>query len=217
MEHQPSTLSNQPRPSKRFVIVSWALVAAWAFLIFFMSSNTGTGLNTGLGIFSSIYRAMQAVQEQLLGPGVDALSSIAHFCEYTMFGALLANALRCHMPLRRACLIAIACASLYGVSDEVHQLFVPERMCDPVDWMVDTAGSALGSGIAYAVLRKSRAVLYPIEQRATYAHHEREARFRDVAVRAHASDVLAKHGREPALIRLVIIQRTMFVLGLHVH
>ena len=117
MEHQPSTLSNQPRPSKRFVIVSWALVAAWAFLIFFMSSNTGTGLNTGLGIFSSIYRAMQAVQEQLLGPGVDALSSIAHFCEYTMFGALLANALRCHMPLRRACLIAIACASLYGVSD----------------------------------------------------------------------------------------------------
>ena len=103
MEHQPSTLSNQPRPSKRFVIVSWALVAAWAFLIFFMSSNTGTGLNTGLGIFSSIYRAMQAVQEQLLGPGVDALSSIAHFCEYTMFGALLANALRCHMPLRRAC------------------------------------------------------------------------------------------------------------------
>lgn len=154
MEHQPSTLSNQPRPSKRFVIVSWALVAAWAFLIFFMSSNTGTGLNTGLGVFSSIYRAMQAVQEQLLGPGVDALSSIAHFCEYTMFGALLANALRCHMPLRRACLIAIACASLYGVSDEVHQLFVPERMCDPVDWMVDTAGSALGSGIAYAVLRK---------------------------------------------------------------
>lgn len=137
MEHQPSTLSNQPRPSKRFVIVSWALVAAWAFLIFFMSSNTGTGLNTGLGIFSSIYRAMQAVQEQLLGPGVDALSSIAHFCEYTMFGALLANALRCHMPLRRACLIAIACASLYGVSDEVHQLFVPERMCDRwIGWWI---------------------------------------------------------------------------------
>ena len=159
MEHQPSTLSNQPRPSKRFVIVSWALVAAWAFLIFFMSSNTGTGLNTGLGIFSSIYRAMQAVQEQLLGPGVDALSSIAHFCEYTMFGALLDNALRCHMPLRRACLIAIACASLYGVSDEVHQLFVPDRMCDPVDWMVDTAGSALGSGIAYAVLRKEMPAL----------------------------------------------------------
>ena len=142
------------KPSKRFTVVSWALVALWACFIFFMSSNTSTGLNTGLGIFSSIYRAMQDVQALLLGPGVDVLSSIAHFCEYTALGALLANALRCHMPLRRACLVAIACASLYGASDEIHQLFVPERMCDPVDWMVDTAGASLGSGIAYAALRR---------------------------------------------------------------
>lgn len=142
------------RPSMRFIVVSWALVVVWAGFIFFMSSNTSTGLNTGLGIFSSIYQAMQAVQAQVLGPDVDVLSSIAHFCEYTAFGALLANALRCHMPLRRACVVAIACASLYGVSDEIHQLFVPERMCDPMDWLVDTLGASLGSSIAYAVLRK---------------------------------------------------------------
>ena len=61
MEHQPSTLSNQPRPSKQFTVISWALVAAWACLIFFMSSNTGTGLNTGRGIFSSLYRALPPV------------------------------------------------------------------------------------------------------------------------------------------------------------
>lgn len=135
-----------------FVALSWAFVVAWAGLIFFMSSNTSTGLNEGLGFFSSIYQALKGVQAQLLGPDADVLSSIAHFCEYTVFGALLANALRCHLPLRRACLIAIACASLYGVSDEIHQLFVPERMCDPVDWMVDTAGATLGSGLAYLVL-----------------------------------------------------------------
>ena len=142
--------------STRFVAVSWVAVAVWACFIFFMSSNTSTGLNEGLGIFSSIYRAMQDVQASILGPDADVLSSIAHFCEYTVFGALLANALRCHMPLRRACLVAIACASLYGVSDEFHQLFVPGRMCDPVDWMVDTAGATLGSGIFYAVQRKRR-------------------------------------------------------------
>lgn len=144
------------KQSTRFVVVSWVAVAAWACFIFFMSSNTSTGLNEGLGIFSSIYRAMQDVQASILGPDADVLSSIAHFCEYTVFGALLANALRCHMPLRRACLVAIACASLYGVSDEFHQLFVPGRMCDPVDWMVDTAGATLGSGIFYAVQRKRK-------------------------------------------------------------
>lgn len=144
------------KQSTRFVAVSWVAVVVWACFIFFMSSNTSTGLNEGLGIFSSIYRAMQDVQASILGPDADVLSSIAHFCEYTVFGALLANALRCHMPLRRACLVAIACASLYGVSDEFHQLFVPGRMCDPVDWMVDTAGATLGSGIFYAMQRKRR-------------------------------------------------------------
>ena len=67
---------------------------------------------------------------------------------------MLGNARRCRMPLRRACLGAVIGASLYGVSDEFHQLFVPGRMCDPMDWLVDTAGAALGSGLAYLQLRR---------------------------------------------------------------
>ena len=113
-----------------------------------MSANTDSGLNEELGFFSQIYQVMKDVQAQLLGPDVDVLSSIAHFCEYTMFGALLVNALRHHMPLRRACLVAVACASLYGVTDEFHQLFVPGRMCDPMDWLVDTLGASLGASLA---------------------------------------------------------------------
>lgn len=148
--------SMELRSSKTSVVLSWVAVTAWAGFIFFMSSNTSTGLNENLGFFSSIYQALKDMQAHLLGPGVDVLSSIAHFCEYTVLGALVANALRNHMPLPRACLIAIVCASLYGVSDEIHQLFVPERMCDPVDWMVDTTGATLGSGIMYALLQKRR-------------------------------------------------------------
>lgn len=140
--------------SRRALVVSWVLVAAWAGFIFFMSANTGSGLSDDLGFFSSIYRALKDAQAQLLGPDADAINSIAHFCEYAVFGALLANALRFHMPLRRACLVALACASAYGITDELHQYFVPERMCDPVDWAVDTLGGALGSGLLYAALRK---------------------------------------------------------------
>lgn len=117
-----------------------------------MSSNTSSGLNEGLGLFSSIYQALKQVQAQILGPGVDVLSSIAHFCEYTVLGAALAQALHYHVPLRRACIVAVVCASLYGVTDEIHQLFVPDRMCDPVDWLVDTAGGALGSTLLFAVV-----------------------------------------------------------------
>lgn len=142
------------RPSSRFTLISWALVVLWAGFIFFMSSNSDTGLNEGLGLFSRIFQDLKALQAQLFGLDADIISSLAHFCEYTVFGALLANALRCHLPLGRACLLAIVCASLYGVTDEIHQLFVPGRMCDPMDWLVDTLGASLGSGLAFLWLRR---------------------------------------------------------------
>lgn len=150
----PSVPAASRRRSTRYTAVSWVLVAVWAGFIFFMSSNTSTGLNDGLGAFSRIYQVLQGIQAGLLGPGTDVLSSIAHFCEYAVFGALLANALHCHMPLQRAAVLAIVCASLYGVSDEIHQLFVPTRMCDPADWAVDTFGAALGASIALLTMGK---------------------------------------------------------------
>ena len=145
------------RASRLRVCVSWLLVAAWAGFIFFMSSNTGDDLHTGLGIASRVYEALCAVQEGLFGAGVDLVSPTAHFLEYAVFGALLFGALCCHLPSGRAALLAAAaCASLYGVTDEFHQLFVEGRMCDPADWAVDTVGALVGAAAARAVLRRAR-------------------------------------------------------------
>jgi VanZ family protein len=41
-------------------------------------------------------------------------------------------------------------ASVYGVTDEIHQSFVPERMADVRDVVADTVGAALGLGAAWA-------------------------------------------------------------------
>ncbi len=140
--------------STGLMVASWIAVVAWACFIFFMSSNTSDGLNQGLGLFSQIYQVMKDVQASLLGPDTDVLSSIAHFCEYTVLGVLLANALRWHLSLKKACVLAIVCASVYGVSDEIHQIFVPGRMCDPVDWLVDTVGASLGAILTSVALGK---------------------------------------------------------------
>ena len=129
----------------RWAALSWAAVAVWAGFIFFMSAHTGGSLNEGSGIISAIFQALADWQTRVLGEGVDLVSSAAHFLEYALLGLLLANALRFHMPLRRACALAVLLASLYGVTDEVHQWFVPDRFCDPVDWLVDTCGAALGA------------------------------------------------------------------------
>ena len=45
----------------------------------------------------------------------------------------------------RAVLGAIAIASLYGLSDEYHQLFVPGRTFDVLDIVADVVGSVVGA------------------------------------------------------------------------
>jgi VanZ family protein len=51
---------------------------------------------------------------------------------------------------RRTLLAAWLIAALYGVSDEIHQSFVPERMADWRDGVADAVGAALGLGAAWA-------------------------------------------------------------------
>ena len=40
-------------------------------------------------------------------------------------------------------------SSLYGMSDEWHQSFVPGRMSDVADWVADTVGATLFLGLYY--------------------------------------------------------------------
>ena len=136
-------------------IISWLLVVAWMGFIFFMSANTGDGLNDGMGIISAIFQLLDGWQVRVLGDGVDLVSSVAHFLEYALLGLLLANALRFHAPSARAYLLAVLVASFYGGTDELHQCFVPGRFSDPVDWLVDTCGAVLGV-FAYARICDTR-------------------------------------------------------------
>ena len=56
----------------------------------------------------------------------------------------------CSIGLRRSntevrtwvqCFIPVLFAMLYGLSDEIHQLFVPKRMFDWWDWCADCVGA----------------------------------------------------------------------------
>lgn len=132
----------QERPRKHHRILAWICVIAWACFIYYMSSRSGDVLDSGSGIVGMVKHYLNAIQLRVFGPGVDVVSPIAHFCEYAIFGALLAWALG-----GKGCfviVIAVVIASAYGVTDEFHQYFVPGRMSDPVDWVVDTAGALCG-------------------------------------------------------------------------
>jgi hypothetical protein len=81
-----------------------------------------------------------------LDGGRDMQSIAGHFGAYAALGASLALLLRWlgWMPVR-ALLAAIVLATLYGVTDEFHQSFVPNRMTDPKDLLVDFLGATAGA------------------------------------------------------------------------
>lgn len=83
------------------------------------------------------------------------LNYIAHFCEYMVFAALIAIALTGgKLKPWQVALIALAIASAYAASDEFHQYFIPGRLSDPMDWLTDTLGAALGVVITTLTLKK---------------------------------------------------------------
>ena len=59
------------------------------------------------------------------------------------------------MPLSRALLCAIIIGSAYGVTDEFHQYFVPDRSCDPLDWLVDTIAVSAGAFLCRIILSRA--------------------------------------------------------------
>lgn len=144
----------QTAPKKRLVhlVISWAAVALMAVFIFWMSSNTGDNISHGLGIISAVKNALATIAFALAGHTID-ISPVGHFIEYCVFGALLCNALRFHIKPQRAVAYAFLLGSLYGITDELHQAFVPTRSCDPMDWLVDTVASLLGALLTLGLMR----------------------------------------------------------------
>ena len=70
-----------------------------------------------------------------------------HFVEYAILGYLIARAAKNSSSLKLRAhfrIFAVSLASLYGLSDEFHQYFVPGREVEILDALADAAGAALG-------------------------------------------------------------------------
>jgi VanZ like family len=101
---------------------TWLPVAAWAGLIFALSSIPDLG--TGLGGWDLMLR------------------KVAQLDEYAIFGALLARAIQ--TATTAWTWIAWVAGTAYAASDELHQHFVPGRHASLLDLVIDAVGVALG-------------------------------------------------------------------------
>jgi VanZ family protein len=78
----------------------------------------------------------------------DVNDKVLHAVEYGILALVCYRAFRWGAgPLvaRQALVLAIVTASVFGITDEVHQFFVPFRESSWQDWLADTIGAAIGA------------------------------------------------------------------------
>lgn len=106
---------------------SWLITILIAIFIFYMSSKTFKGVNTGPAINSYIY----------------------HFAIFFIFAFfLIMSIIKGKKNNHWFILLAVTIAIMYGISDEIHQFFVPGRYCCLEDALVNSTG-ILSAGIIY--------------------------------------------------------------------
>jgi VanZ family protein len=97
--------------------INYALVVAYMLIIFYLSS---------------IPLELPEIINKF-----DPRKIFLHIAEYSILGLLLFNA-------TKKSWFSFPIGSLYGLSDETHQYFVPSRVADPFDVAVDIIGVFLG-------------------------------------------------------------------------
>jgi len=115
---------SMPTKLKRFVLY-WFPLILYCLLIYIQSANPSP--------------------EQI--PSFPFVDKVLHFAAYGIMGILFYRAYQT-LPFRHRyqmlMLLSVVSASLYGISDEIHQHFVPYRDADILDVIADFLGAACG-------------------------------------------------------------------------
>ena len=130
----------------------WMLVITIAGVIFFFSSMNGPeSMELSNGFTYWFMRLFHPDYEQMPPEQQEAVYSLfvlivrkgAHFTEYLFLGVSLFLTVR-DLRKRASFWIPWAIGTLYAITDEVHQYFVPGRSCELRDVLIDACGVAAG-------------------------------------------------------------------------
>ena len=123
------------------------------------AASSRLGLWAPVGLYCALIFVLSSVSAVPALP-MHVGDKVAHAALYAGLGFLVTRAFAggSGQPVTaRAVLAAVAVSAVYGLSDEIHQLFVPRRMFDVRDLAADVAGGGLGSAAwwLWSTLRRS--------------------------------------------------------------
>ena len=129
------------RPAWSRALWAWGPALLWAALIFRLSAIPGDALpSLPLGWWNA--------------------DKFVHGVVYAVLGALCWRGARGTFARDRGrgqqVLAAVVFATLFGISDELHQAFTPMRSPDPFDVIADAVGGLVGAIVCVAIVARKR-------------------------------------------------------------
>ena len=103
--------------------------------------------------------ALSSIRQPPL-PSVEGFDKSVHVGLYAVLGALIARALASgslRAVTMRVAVLSVVYTTLYGISDEVHQHFVPPRVAETWDVVADATGASIAAGVLCAWARRAAA------------------------------------------------------------
>lgn len=114
----------------------WLPIILYSGLIFYLSSGSVDGV------------------PRPRVPGFDKVLHSGAFFLWSLLGALALSAAWPRLPALWFVAILTTGGALYGLSDELHQAFVPDREVAVLDWVADCLGAFIGAVVAALIRRR---------------------------------------------------------------
>lgn len=84
---------------------------------------------------------------RVAGPSLAGIDKAEHFLIYGLLGTLLARVPAVANTKGLGVWTGVILASVFGITDEIHQSFTPGRSVEFADWCSDTLGAALAVAV----------------------------------------------------------------------
>ena len=147
--------------------LSWLAVLLWMLAIYFLSAQpAGISNGNSKGIVTRVVdTTVKLTKAEISEPDksklIDRINSAAreymHGVVFLVLGLLVQNAVTKEGAKGiKAIAISLAICVICGITDEVHQLFVPGRAFQVSDLAMDSIGSIMGIGLVYFLKNKVR-------------------------------------------------------------
>ena len=140
--------------------IKFGLLILWMALIFFFSSqvsNDSTATtNIVIDMLYKIYRVFVIPPKDIVTFTeivFKPVRKLAHFSEFAILGLLIYINVK-DFKTNKTILLSAILSFLYAVSDEIHQIFVPGRVCTFVDMLIDLSGAIVGILFIHLILKR---------------------------------------------------------------